>query len=89
MTRLLMTVFGAFIGFGVWIIGLTVTGHPIIERLDRPASSRLRAKGTALARGVVVGAGAAAVTRWWALLPLVVVGTMMFSGRFARQTTAA
>ena len=86
MNRLLAVASGAMAGFGVWLITVTLTGHPITQHhFDTRTTTMLRAKATAVGRGVLIGVAAAAVTRWWALVPLVTAGSVLFTGRFGRH----
>lgn len=82
---------GAVAAAGVWLAVLGATGRFRLDRQQVIITDQKRFRWiTGTTRQVVgsllVSGFTVAVTRWWALAPIIVGGTVLFGGRFSKRT---
>jgi hypothetical protein len=80
---------GLLIGAGVWILAMLAAGRgDIFEREEksiRAKANREKVTAKQLLIAVISSAIIYYVTSWWAVFPIVIVGTIMFAGKFPRR----
>jgi tight adherence protein B len=78
---------------GVWVTILGATGRLRLDRAVTVTSTKRFRWITGTTRQVVgalmVAGFTVAVTRWWALFPIIVGGTVLFGGRFSKRAGVA
>jgi tight adherence protein B len=93
MTRLVIIVGGSMCALGVWVTILGATGRLRLDRAVTVTSTKRFRWITGTTRQVVgalmVAGFTVAVTRWWALFPIIVGGTVLFGGRFSKRAGVA
>jgi tight adherence protein B len=93
-SRLTWIAAGLLVGAGVWVLAMLAAGRgDLFDK--RPRSARAKSvTGEPVTAKQLVGGFAGAgliyfVTSWWAVFPIVMVGTVLFSGKFPKRAAAS